>query len=102
MPTTVTDRRDHRAATEAMVVVEDAPLLFEVYSGEQSVYTVDAVAPACTCEDYQYRDRKCKHIRRLEMTLGMRAIPEGVDPDPVLLRQRDYWATKHNDQENGG
>jgi predicted nucleic acid-binding Zn finger protein len=83
--------RDRRAATEAMVVVLEAPDLARVYSGESSEYVVDARGPACECADYRYRDVQCKHIRRVKMALGIREIPEGVRVDPALAKQRESF-----------
>ena len=98
--TSEVSERDRKAATEAMVVVRHAPGMYVVYSGATSVYTVDAVGPACECEDFRFRhaetDSRCKHIRRCEMTAGVRPIPDGVDPDPVLIRQRDNWMENHD------
>jgi hypothetical protein len=85
------DQRDIRAAREPMVVIKEAPGMFRVYSGRESIYTVDLAGPACTCRDFQFRhfenDKRCKHIRRVEQTLGHREVPSGVDPDPVLEHQ---------------
>ena len=81
-----------RAAEEYMVAVKTAPGLYEVYSGETSVYTVDARGPACDCPDFQYRggpEEPCKHILRVRMLEGVDRIPAGTDPDPVLLTRRE-------------
>lgn len=91
-----TTKRDRRAAEESMAVVREAPDLFEVYSGETSVHTVDLESGACTCEDWQYRSEqigRCKHASRVLQTLGRIPIERGGDRvDPVLENQRARWS----------
>jgi hypothetical protein len=36
--------------------------IWEVESWSGSEYTVDMRNPACTCPDFEYRERVCKHI----------------------------------------
>lgn len=90
-----TSKRDRRAAREPMVVHEVAPDLFEVYSGETSVHTVDLESGSCTCEDWQYRSQhisRCKHASRVLQTLGRLEIPDVKRVDPTLPKQRERWS----------
>ena len=48
-----------------------------------SEYRVDAREGRCTCPDYQYRDVRCKHLRRTAFATGARPIPAWVDADEV-------------------
>jgi hypothetical protein len=89
--------RTERALTECMTVLPDAPGMYEVV-GENSneTYTVDLHAPACTCNDFQYRagqnydaEAGCKHIRRVRFATGEEPIPVGVDTDPFLAEHTD-------------
>ena len=70
------DERDRRALTETMFVRRDAPDLYEVCT-ESGDYVVDVREPACSCPDFQYRDVRCKHIRRVGFETGDR------DPDAL-------------------
>lgn len=87
--------RDVAALTEAMVVDEWDPRLWNpdevrVYSGEDSDYVVNVALRSCECSDHHYRGVACKHIRRAEVALGRRAIPDWVDHDrldPTLRRR---------------
>jgi hypothetical protein len=101
---------DFRALTEYMTVLEDgdhraraAPDLYTVTTESGSTYLVDAELLACECPDHEYRDRKCKHLRRLEFALGLRAIPEWVNDEAVdpdlgdhvdAVREHDDKATE--------
>lgn len=83
--------RERRAAEEAMAVVPVASGLARVYRVEDD-YLVDLREPACECRDWQYRSdeiQRCKHIARVLMTVSLLDIPSGVDPDPVLEKQRE-------------
>jgi len=92
---------DARALTEYMSVLADigrvrhADDLYLVVSASGSEYLVDMRLPACECADHQYRDRKCKHIRRCEFATGERAVPEWADDEAV-----DEQLGEHID--NGG
>jgi len=78
------DDRDARALTECMTVLPtDAPGLYEVVSESGSEYIVDARGGSCECADAEYRDVRCKHIRRARFAAGRRQIPEWVDTDAV-------------------
>ena len=75
------DERDRRALTETMFVRRDAPDLYEVRT-ESGEYVVDVREPACSCPDFQYRDVRCKHIRRVRFETGDRdpgTLVETVD-----------------------
>ncbi|MFC3958933.1 hypothetical protein [Halovivax cerinus] len=78
-----------RAATEPMIVVPNAPGMFDVYSGETAIYTVDLVQGACECPDAMYRGRECKHQVRVKQAIGDAPVPDGVRLDPTLARRRD-------------
>ena len=77
--------RTVRALTDDLLVVEDAPGLFQVYGEDGDEYTVDADSGACTCPDAEYRDPEggCKHVRRVAFHTGARTVPAWVDPDAV-------------------
>lgn len=87
-------QRDVAALTEAMVVDEYDPQLWNddevrVHSGETSAYVVNVAVGSCECKDHYY-GHKCKHIRRAEFALGLRAIPDWVRHDrldPTLRRR---------------
>ncbi|MDL5361330.1 SWIM zinc finger family protein [Halalkalicoccus sp. NIPERK01] len=71
------DKRTIRAARESMTTMRQAPGLYRVFSGSKaSEYVVDILEPACECPAFQYQAGKCKHIRRIEMLLGEREIPD--------------------------
>lgn len=85
---------DYRALTEYMTVLEDgdersrdAPGLYTVTSESGSQYLVDIGLPACECPDFRYRNRPCKHVRRVLFAIGCRGLPGWIDPgeiDPQL------------------
>jgi len=88
-PTPATTKRSVAAATEHLAVAEVAEDLYLVDNGKRgddhAQYTVDAVEPACTCPDFQYRgdggrvaEHGCKHIRRVRMERGE------IDVTPLL------------------
>ena len=81
---------DYRALTEFLTVLEDgdvrarsAPNLYTVHSESGSTYLVDAELPACECADHEYRNRICKHIRRVMFATGRRGVPDFVDDAAV-------------------
>lgn len=87
------DARDRRALTEAMFVRETAPDLYTVRT-DGGEYVVDTREPACTCPDFQYRERRCKHVRRVELETGVRdASTLAADIDDALDRLDDRLAT---------
>ena len=81
---------DYRALSEYQTVLENgdvrarsAPGLYTVTTQSGSTYLVDADLGACECPDAEYRDRKCKHQRRVEFATGARPVPEWIDRDEV-------------------
>ncbi|WP_224335649.1 SWIM zinc finger family protein [Haloprofundus halobius] len=77
-PSTTVDERDVRALTETMFVEREAPDFYRVRTQAGREYVVDTREPACTCPDFQYRDVRCKHVRRVQFEVGER------DPDSVV------------------
>ena len=62
------------------------PLGGDVYSvttQSGSEYRVDAREGRCTCPDHEYREVRCKHIRRVTFATGEQPIPAWVDADEV-------------------
>jgi len=81
---------DARVLTEYMTVLEDgteraarAEGLYTVTTESGSTYLVDPALPACECRDFEYRGRRCKHIRRVRFALGWRPVPHYVNEDNV-------------------
>ena len=74
------DKRDRRALSEQLVVLEDAPDIYKVYSEMGEEYMVETRAPACTCPDFRYREADCKHIRRARIEAGDRDLA-GLDSE---------------------
>lgn len=83
--------KTRRAAVESMVIHADGDSMWTVYSGTEAVgYTVFGFGGLsswrCECPDYHYRRNECKHIRRVQMALGLRDIPEVPGrPDVKLM-----------------
>lgn len=73
------DSRDVRALTEYLTVLPEAPGLYDVVSQSGKSYTVDAREGHCTCPDHEYRDVRCKHIRRVAFETGEEPVPVCVD-----------------------
>lgn len=50
---------------------------YDVLTADESVYTVDLPAGTCTCPDHEYRNARCKHLRRvaIEVTAGRVPAP---------------------------
>ena len=81
--------RTERAMTEYLTVLYDvdrvrgADDLYLVVSQSGSEYLVDSRQSRCTCPDHEYRDVRCKHLRRVAFATGEIPIPadvDGVDP----------------------
>lgn len=93
-----TSKRDIRALTEPIVVVErkKEPGLFDVYNAEGDRYLVDGDTGACTCKDAEYNqpENGCKHTRRVALWTGEREIPEWVNVDGL-----DYHLRRHLAEE---
>ena len=68
------DKRDRRALSEHLTVVEHGPDIYRVYSEEGVEYLVDIRTPSCTCPDFMYREADCKHIRRARIEAGSRDL----------------------------
>lgn len=68
------DKRDRRALTEHLTVVERDPDIYQVYSEGGVKYLVDIRAPSCTCPNFMYRGPDCKHIRRARIEAGRRDL----------------------------
>ncbi|OYR81698.1 hypothetical protein DJ71_13080 [Halorubrum sp. E3] len=94
-PSTIDDR-DVRALTNPMTVLDDVdPVSDELpaVAGERGVYlvvshsgaehVVDATEPRCTCSDFEYRDVRCKHLRRVAFATGERTLPDWANDDAV-------------------
>lgn len=88
------DERDRRALEQYLTVLPDqgrsqgAPGMAVVVSESGSEYLVDVRGGRCECPDAEYRDAKCKHIRRARYATGVEAIPAAaasqLDIDPSL------------------
>lgn len=97
--------RTLRALRGPMAVINDDLTMglnemWVVNSGPGRNYRVDLREGACECHDHQYRGSECKHLRRVQLALGRRAIPEWVDPgglDATLLAERERLAEKEGD-----
>lgn len=68
------DKRDRRALSEHLVVLDFGPDIYQVYSEEGEEYLVDIRLPSCTCPDFMYREADCKHIRRARIEAGERDL----------------------------
>lgn len=77
------EERDVRALTQYLTVLPDGPDLFEVVSQSGKAYTVDVREGACSCPDFEYREARCKHQRRVAFATGERPIPDGFDPERI-------------------
>jgi len=75
--------RDVRALTEYMTVLPLGGDVYSVTTQSGSEYRVDAREGRCTCPDHQYREVRCKHIRRVVFATGERPVPAWVDADEV-------------------
>lgn len=85
------DERDVRALQQYLTVLDDvgrargADDLYLVTSESGSEYLVDAREQTCECPDHEYRNVRCKHIRRVAFATGAEPIPTSVDDvDPQL------------------
>ena len=78
---------------------DEEPTVVAVVSGNSGrTHDVDVREERCTCEDHQYREAECAHLRRAKIALGRRPVPsatlQAVDvdeqlaanaPDPVVV-----------------
>lgn len=74
------DKRDRRALSERLTVIEHGPDIYQVYSEEGIEYLVDIRTPSCTCPDFMYREADCKHIRRARIEAGSRDL-DAIDEE---------------------
>jgi hypothetical protein len=80
---------DGRALTDYLTVLEnqgrvrDCRGQFLVVSESGSESLVDARLEACECPDYEYRDRRCKHLRRVAFATGAEPVPPEFGPEDV-------------------
>ncbi|ELY96644.1 hypothetical protein C482_15488 [Natrialba chahannaoensis JCM 10990] len=83
------DDVDHRALTEYLTVLENQGRvrgcddLYLVVSQSGREYLVNSRPWACECADHRYRDRLCKHIRRVAFAIGAKTVPAAFDPEDV-------------------
>ena len=75
-------------------------MLFEVESFTTSgqKYVVDLKEKTCTCPDFRYRGRKCKHIKAVEEKLEEErgemeivVVPKGVLGYKILDGNGERW-----------
>jgi len=50
--------------------------VYLVVSNSGAEHVVDATEPRCTCSDFEYRDVRCKHLRRVAFATGERPLPD--------------------------
>lgn len=74
--------------TDVVAVEKLAPGMVRVVTVADA-YDVDVREGRCTCPDHQYREAKCKHIRRAEIEADLTPVPIqlGIDDD---LDQGDH------------
>jgi len=77
------EQRDVRALTEYMTTLPLGGDVYSVTTQSGSEYCVDAREGRCTCPDHEYREVRCKHIRRVTFATGEQPIPAWVDADEV-------------------
>ena len=57
--------RIERAMTQVMAVTEHGPGIYEVVGTSDEPHMVDLWTVGCTCPDFMYRGRICKHVLRV-------------------------------------
>jgi len=77
------DDRDAAALTEYMTVLAEGGDVYSVTTESGREYVVDAREGRCTCPDHEYRDARCKHLRRVAFATGERSVPAWADTDAV-------------------
>jgi hypothetical protein len=98
---------ERRALTERILVLPPrlAPRqdsrsgLFHAIGESGGSYTVDPALGSCTCPDAKYRDRKCKHLRRVEFETGERPVPAWADAGAVPQFRRFVSARAPEDSD---
>lgn len=73
-PRTLEDR-SARAWTEAMAVRPIGRGRYAVESQSGETYLVDLPRSSCTCPDHEFRDERCKHLRRVAIEVTERRVP---------------------------
>ncbi|WP_277554724.1 SWIM zinc finger family protein [Halobaculum limi] len=69
------DGRAIRARTEPMAVYplrDDDSYLVDTEGGS---YVVDLASDRCTCPDHELRHQRCKHLRRVDLEVGIGRVP---------------------------
>ena len=84
------DDRDARALTECMSVLPKGGDVYTVVGENGGTYGVDLREGRCTCPDHEYREVRCKHIRRAEFATGERSIPAWADTDTIDEQLGDH------------
>jgi len=59
-------------------VLEPGLVQIESFTRKGVFYTVDRVEKTCTCPDFRFRGRKCKHIQFVEENEALIRLEEGV------------------------
>lgn len=83
------DELDYRAATECLTVLSDqgrahnVPGFYLVVSESGREYLVDGIEQSCECPDFEFRDRRCKHLRRCAFATEAREVPDEIDDEEV-------------------
>lgn len=73
----VQDIRSQRARMERMAITPLGGGIYEVESQSGNTYSVDLPGGRCTCPDHNFRQVRCKHLRRVAME-----VTEGLVPPP--------------------
>lgn len=107
--------KTRRAAVESMTIHSEGDMVWTVYSGTKAVgYRVFALGGlsewGCECADHFHRHCECKHIRRIQMCLGVRDVPETPGhsyPDVELMadsraRVAAQRAERRSESASGG
>ncbi|WP_222912677.1 hypothetical protein [Natrinema sp. SYSU A 869] len=90
------DELDDRTLTEYLTVLEDQGRVrgcrdqYLVVSESGSEYLVDTRLEACECPDHAYRERRCKHLRRVAFAIGAEAVPVGFNPEDIAGDLREH------------
>jgi hypothetical protein len=91
--------RTRRALSECMTVLPEGGDIYTVVGENQNgEYRVDAREERCTCPDHEYRDARCKHIRRVAFATGEVSVPTGVDVDGQLGAHTDAQPYSESEQ----
>ena len=80
----IEEPRTRRALCEDMTVRygERGPR-YEVHSESGNTYTVDVAAATCSCPDHEKRAVRCKHLRRVDLSIRAGTTP---GPDGTFSR----------------